>query len=403
MRSRPARAFAVAALATLAFGCAAKRGPLAPSTPTAAPIPVSCRPELTEPTKPDPGRTRICVVDIGSRNVKLVIASLEEKNPRSYREERVCRARMGLGEKTFDNVSQRPRPLQAPDQDTLARLLVDYAKQCERDGGRVLGAVATEWARRATNAEEVQKAIQARVGLGVEILSRDREGRFGYLAATKGAQGRMVVDFGSRSFQLTWWPRGAAAPQTASLPLGIDEVGDRFFSRTAYGNYRAARLAYQGTLREALKPALAKMRSDLRRGTLGPELLSLAENGDMALAVERKLWDRDTRRGVDEGGYGALIKARTPTDTAEYGPVNSVMRASLLVALARAVESDDALFQELRSDRLKRIWGYKMLAYPAMLALLVEELGLRTVVLVPHEMPAGLVVDQLKANLAAAK
>src|SRR5205085_1953839 len=43
---------------------------------------VSCRPERTEPIKVAAGKLRHCVIDVGSRNVKLVLASMEDEDPR---------------------------------------------------------------------------------------------------------------------------------------------------------------------------------------------------------------------------------------------------------------------------------------------------------------------------------
>jgi hypothetical protein len=203
-----------------------------------------------------------------------------------------------------------------------------------------------------------------------------------------------VLDFGSRSLQLSYWPRGAAEPRAASLPLGIDEAGDRFFGQRRFTGYAAARAGFVSALRAGLGPALGELRSAKAEGTLAPELFSLGENGDVPLALEGKLWTG--HRGVDEPGYAALLAARPAARDATFGTVTAVLRARDLAALARTLEGDDALFEELRSDRIKRIYGYKVLAVPAMVGALAEELGVETVVLVPQEMPDGVIVDQLR-------
>jgi hypothetical protein len=356
---------------------------------------VSCRPDRDRPLVGDPGRRRRCVIDVGSRNVKLVVTSVKGNDPRSLAGERVCRSRLQLGEKTFDQKTQSARPLASTEQEGLARLLADYAALCRRDGGEVVGAVATEWARRASNPDEIRNTVAARGGVELAILSREREGRFGYLAATRGARGKMVLDFGSRSLQLAFWPRGAATPEAASLPLGIDEAGDRFFGQPAARNYASARAAFLADFRAGLAPVLARMRAAMQAHALAPELFSLGENGDVPLALEGKLWDRAARSGVDEPAYAALLKARPPVQSPAFGPVTAVVSTREVGALARTLEEDTALFDELRSDRVKRIYGYKMLAVPAVIGALAEDLGLETVVLVPQEMPDGLIVDQL--------
>jgi hypothetical protein len=357
-------------------------------------VPVSCKPEQTHPLIVDKSRNRRCVIDVGSRNVKLVVASVEDDSPRSIKGERLCRSRQQLGEKTYDQKARAARPLEAADQQTLAALLTDYAALCKKDGGELAGAIATEWARRATNSGEIKKAMKS-AGIDMQILSREDEARYGYLAATRGAPGKIVLDFGSRSLQLSYWPRGSEAPATASIPLGIDEAGDRFFGKKEHRKYASAREDFVRAARTELAPHIAGIRRAIRASTLAPELFSLAENGDVPLALAGKLWTGV--KGVDEATYSGLVKARTPLPTPEYGPVTVVIAPKELTALASKLESNQALFEELRSDRLKRIYGYKMLALPALIAALEEDLKLVELVLVPQEMPEGMIVDRLRA------
>lgn len=390
------RQFRLAFVALLLLGaCRPGRPPEGPPAPTVALPPVACRPDHSDSPPLDGGKTRLCVIDVGSRNVKLVVASVDDQDVRSLAEERTCRCRLQLGERTFDQMTQTARPLEGETEEALVTLVRQYVAQCDRDGGRVVGAVATEWARRAQNPDDIRKALQARAGVKLEILSRDREGRFGYLAATRGARGKLVLDFGSRSVQVSFWPRGDKDPQTVSLPLGIDEVGDRFFGRSEIKDYGAARAEYVAALRKELGPALEKIREAIRTKTLAPDLYSLAENGDVVLALDGKLWDPASHQGVDETTYQSLLRSQVPTPTADFGPVTAVLRANEIAKLGKQVE-DRALFEELRSDRVKRFYGFKMLVYPALVAFLHDELGVDRVILVPQEMPTGLLVDGVR-------
>ncbi|HEY0713559.1 MAG TPA: hypothetical protein VGF45_12850, partial [Polyangia bacterium] len=56
------------------------------------------------------------------------------------------------------------------------------------------------------------------------------------------------------------------------------------------------------------------------------------------------------------------------------------------------------LFEDLRSSRLKRVYGNKMLVFPALIALLEAELDLDEVVLVPQEMADGVLLERLGAT-----
>src|SRR3954470_4336798 len=111
----------VVLLLSIGMGLGACQAIPAPEAPQAAPTPdggvapVSCRPERGEPIKVGAGRLRHCVIDVGSRNVKLVVASTEDEDPRSIKSERLCRSRRQLGEKTYDQKAKASRPLSAED------------------------------------------------------------------------------------------------------------------------------------------------------------------------------------------------------------------------------------------------------------------------------------------------
>ena len=364
---------------------------------------MSCRPEQTEALPAAEGRARRCVIDVGSRNVKLLVVSAKEGEARSLTTERVCRSRMQLGEKVFDLKTQQRRPLPPADQEALARLITDYAGLCTRDGGEMTGAMATEWARRATNTDEARALIKAKSGVNIDVLSRETEGRYGHLAATRGAPGKMVLDFGSRSVQLSFWPRGAAAPDSASLPMGIDEAGDQYFGNPRYKDYGPARAAFAAAVKKGLAPALAKIRAAAKAKNMSRELFSLGENGDVTLALGGRLWDRTTFAPVDEAAYAALLKKRVPSPRSSHGQVTAVLSARDLLDMPRTLEQNRPLFDQLRGDAVKRVYGYKMLAWPALVDLLVKELGITTVVLVPQEMPEGMIVQGLMASAPPTK
>jgi hypothetical protein len=356
---------------------------------------MSCRPDPARPVSADPGRAVHCAIDVGSRNVKLVVASILEDRPATLANERQCRVRLQLADRTFDAKTGTPRALSPADRDTLAELFRAYRKQCEADGGRLHGAIATEWARRTPNGQDVKRALEEETGVRMDILDRAAEVRYGYLAATRGARGRLVLDFGSRSLQLSFWPRGVPSPEGVSAPLGIDEAGDRFFAPAAAKTYSEGRQALEPVLRAALAPVLASARNHLRKKTLGPELVSLGENGDLALALAGKLWSGSPPRAVSESGYAAAVKSFTPAIDARFGRVNGVLSVAPVHGMEKALDDHPALFQELRSAGLKRVYGNKILVFPVLARLLEKELGIKTIALVPQEMADGFLIDQL--------
>ena len=365
---------------------------------------VTCKPDGVTALEehPEPNRKVLCAVDVGSRNVKLVVSSVAGGDPLSFRNERQCRARLQLADRTTDKTTGQPKPLVGGDEDALVDVFTAYAERCKADGGKVVGVVATEWARRVPNAPEIQRAVDRRTGLQLEILGRQEEARFGYLAATRGERGKLVLDFGSRSLQLSFWAKSAPAPQVVGISFGIDEAGDRFFGAPAITTYAAGQRAFTQALRAELEPFFAKIRQARGQAEVGGQLYSLGENGDLALAIKGKLWTGSTPRAISDSGYAAAVKGFSPTQDPARGLIAAVMTPQELVEPTRVFEQNPALFEDLRSAKLKRVFGNKMLVYPALIALLEAELDLDEVVLVPQEMADGVLLERLSGGPTAA-
>jgi hypothetical protein len=363
-----------------------------------APAP-TCKPSGS--VEPGPGRRVLCAIDVGSRNVKLIVSSLAGSDAFSFKNERQCRARLQLADRTTDKASGAPKPLGPEDEEALVDVFKIYKQRCEDDGGKVVGAVATEWARKIPNAADLQAALERKAGINLEILGREEEARFGYLAATQGARGKLVLDFGSRSLQLSYWARSSPEPVVQSIPLGIDAAGDRFFGAPGVASYSAGQDALKQALRAELEPFFARVRDARGQGEVGGQLISLGENGDLSLALEGRLWSGARPRAVSESSYTSAVKGFSPTKDPNRGLVSAVFTPQQLAEPTRLFEQNPALFEDLRSAKLKRVFGNKMLVFPALIALLEAELDLDEVVLVPQEMADGVLLERLNGATAA--
>lgn len=393
-------------LAAALLGLAACRTmqPAESSSTSAGGAPLTCRPEgpLVAPASDEPARTVACAIDVGSRNVKLIVGSIAGNDANTFRNDRQCRTRFQLGDKTTDKTTGEPRKLRDADQDALIDVFGGYAARCKSDGGKLFGAVATEWARNVPNASDVQRMVERRAGFQLQILSRDEEARYGYVAATRGQRGKLVLDFGSRSLQLSFWGRSSAAPVVVGVPHGIDALGDRFFSGPGVSNYNAGQTGLRQALRADLEPFFAKVREARGKGEIDGQLFSLGENGDLALALEGKLWTGDAPRAVTDAKYAAAVKTVQPMKDPQRGIITAVFSPQQLTGPTRLFEQHQSLFEDLRSSGLKRVYGNKMLVYPALIALLEGELDLDEIVLVPQEMADGVLLERLGATPAAA-
>lgn len=385
--------FCAALIASCRTGPRPKPTPtiVAPAAPAFIPVPPACRPARDVVLPMTVNARRSCVIDVGSRNVKLLVAETPGDDPRGLTAVRTCRTRLGLGEKGEE--------LPVNDRLVLADLIKNYSALCTRDGGELVGTFATEWARRSTNLAAIVRDVQQGAGVEMETVSQEREGLLGYLAATKGQRGRVVFDFGSRSFQISVWPPGATAPTMLGLPLGIDEVGERFFDDPAIKDYATGEKALIAAVRKGLL-ALPEWKASLKRasGKLGKTLVSLGENGDVALAMGGHLWGAKKAGAIDEASYNDKVAASNARVQAPFGRVMGVIEVAALRAWRRRLQRDPALFDELRSPARNKHFGHKMMAFPALVGWLSSEFGVERIVLVPDELAMGVLVE---ASLAA--
>src|SRR5262245_31592825 len=132
-----------------------------------APKPITCaiQPDQAVRVTLEAGRVAVCGLDLGSRNVKLSVVSLVPGSDTTVREERQCRRNLGMGALVHDSRSGTSRPL--PDETTafLVETLREYRRICALDGGEVVAAGATQWARDATNVAEVRARVKAEAGV----------------------------------------------------------------------------------------------------------------------------------------------------------------------------------------------------------------------------------------------
>src|SRR5258706_1032407 len=115
----------------------------------------SLAPNKRTPIKPAAGRVVYCALDLGSKNVKLSVVSMERGRPVSIRDERQCERALGLGALAYELKAHRAAPVPAASVEQLVETIREFQGLCVRDGGALVCAVATQWARDATNARDV--------------------------------------------------------------------------------------------------------------------------------------------------------------------------------------------------------------------------------------------------------
>lgn len=381
--------FALAIEASVAWTTQAQTSPA--STP-----PRSCAiaPDQTQPVAAA-GREVYCAIDVGSRNVKLAVISMEPGKALTLRDERSCRTRLNLGTKVYDAAApagRQDKSLPAADIETLASVMKEYQAFCALDGGKMVGADATEWARHAANIEEVKRALAARTGIDIDVLTPDQEARYGYAAATRGRGGHLVLDPGSNSFQITSQPRGEEAPRGISVPLGYEQAANLYFAKAA--SYESARRAYADEVRRRLAATaldLAGLRAALASGRLGRAIVALGQDAAIHLVVGGALRDASGQWLQDEAAYARKANEVRPTFSPDYGEVTGILKAAQISDYLHSLGESSQLLQ-LQADPVRGLYGNKALVVPALLDVLMRDLGVDTVVLTSAEMPTGYIL-----------
>lgn len=348
---------------------------------------------------PDPTRKVYCALDVGSKNIKVSVSSVVPGVRASFDGERYCSASKNLGTKTIDAVSGMGMPLPEKDMDELADFLKkDFFEICKKDNGTMLGAVATEWARKATNQDQIKTWFKAKLDLDLRIATGDEEGRFGYLAATKGAANRIIVDHGSQSFQLSFQQAGdAPPPKVAKISIGSARAGDLFFANRMYPGYAEARAAYVAELKKLLAdptvaPVVALLKEHVKSGKLEKDLISLGDSG-VILAVQGKLVDAKGQ-WVDPMGYRQKLAERSMMAMAMPG--GKLLMLADVKRFLDQLAGDKASFEQLRGECIRAEYGNKVMAHLALVSFLSEEMGLSDrVTFSSGEMIEGYVIDKL--------
>ena len=354
------------------------------------------------PVKPGPGRVVYCGLDLGSRSAKLSVVSMERGRATTIRDERICKRTLGMGALVFDSKRGTARPLPDEAIRSLMETIREYKDICARDGGTVVAAGATQWARDATNIAEVVARVDAAAGVRFDVLSPAQEAQYSYAAGSVSTPGRIVLDAGSNSFELAWQEKGASAIASILIPYGYVRAAVNDFD--AASDYAAAREAYQRKARAQIEQELGRLRPALdlsglrrlvRQGRIGPEIIALGEDGAVVPLVVRG-WLRDGAGGwvADPKRYDDALSAHRVADRWFGIMAAPPLRPAEVEASLRGMRPGD--LKTLTSEPVRGLYGAKALVVPALAELLLRELGGSRLVTVPQEVTTGHILTKLR-------
>ena len=194
---------------------------------------------------------RLAVIDLGSNSFRLVVFTWAAApgRPRWWKRTDEIYEGVRIGEGLEETGGLQPAPVER-----ALRTLELYAHFCTSTGIEDVRAVATSAIRDARNQAEFLRLAQERSGLQVEVLPREAEARYGYLAAvntTTLADG-VALDIGGGSLQLTRCV-GRLPAEARSWPLGAVRMTERFLphKRASKKEVKALRAHVRAELEDA--------------------------------------------------------------------------------------------------------------------------------------------------------
>lgn len=276
---------------------------------------------------------RTAVIDMGSNSFRLVVFTAADGWWKRT-DEIYLAVRIGEGLEASGKLGGKPmkRGLEAADV---------FAHFCAASAiaAADIQAVATSAIRDASNQQVFLDRVKAQTGLRVQVLSREEEATFGYLAAvnsttlTDGA----VLDLGGGSLQLVE-VQSRHAGHTGSWPLGAVRMTEHFLAEEdpPPKKARKALKAHVAELLAADAPWLP--RSGRRIVGIGGTMRNLAaavqaEAGEPSTGVQGYAIEREQLR--------ALIGRLAAMKASERGSIKGIKyaRADLILAGALVVDA----------------------------------------------------------------
>ena len=171
---------------------------------------------------PEGHERRLAVIDLGSNSFRLVVFTYVPEAWWKRTDEIFESVRIGEGLEATGDL--QPQPMER-----ALETLELFAHFCRATGIDEVRPVATSAIREAGNREQFLAAARERAGLEIQVLSREEEARYGYLAAVNSTTLRdgVSLDLGGGSMQLVR-VANRRAQDMQSWALGAVRMTERF-------------------------------------------------------------------------------------------------------------------------------------------------------------------------------
>jgi exopolyphosphatase/guanosine-5'-triphosphate,3'-diphosphate pyrophosphatase len=183
----------------------------------------------------------VCVIDVGSHTVRLLVASRKNGRISAVREER---AALGLGAE----IERHGRIPDAKLSET-ADLVRDFVRIARKAGAERIEIVVTAPGRQSTNGEELVRLLLEASGSAVRVLSPDEEGRFAFTGAIHGTpnagESVAVCDVGGGSTEVVVGSRTGEPAWVRSVNIGAVRLTSRVLGEDPPSGAALARASFE--------------------------------------------------------------------------------------------------------------------------------------------------------------
>ncbi len=283
---------------------------------------------------------RQAVIDLGSNSFRLVVFTWSGEGRREWwkRTDEVHEAvRVGAGLDASGELGAEPM-------ERALQMLELYAHFCRATGITDVRAVATSAIRDASNQAAFLEEARRRTWLEIEVLEREDEARYGYLAAVNSttlADG-VALDIGGGSLQLSR-VEGRMAADARSWRMGAVRMTERFLEgkTTSPKQVRALRAHVEKKLVSRADWVAGAGTHGRRLVGVGGAVRNLAAAAQSAAGMP----DLGGVQGVSvtRKELGALIERMVEMPAADRGEISGVKPGRADVILAAAVVIDTVM------------------------------------------------------------
>lgn len=193
---------------------------------------------------------RIGIIDIGSNSIRLVVYEQTESGAHRVIDGSKHPARLS------EQIDEQGR-IGAHTVTELIQILNRFRLLCINHKVGRIRTVATAAVRNAANGKEVITRLNAETGLGIEILSGEKEAELGFLGMINSmdVSDGFLIDIGGGSTELTLF-RDRAIVQSVSFPFGCVNLTKRYSSKGMLGDEALGQLEKQVEEAAAREPWL---------------------------------------------------------------------------------------------------------------------------------------------------